>query len=163
MSDTIEANSVVSIDYTLRDDAGEVIDTSDGGEPLFYLHGHGNIVPGLERKLSGRTTGDSLEVVVAPEDGYGARDPKRVMDVPRDRMPEDLDPQPGMVIGMTSPDGQTMPVTIAEVSDESVKLDANHGLAGKTLHFAVTVRSVREASEEELSHGHVHGPGGAHG
>jgi FKBP-type peptidyl-prolyl cis-trans isomerase SlyD len=162
MPETIKANSVVSIDYTLRGDDGNVIDSSDGAEPLFYLHGHGNIVPGLEAALTGKASGDSLDVVVQPQDGYGARDPERVIDVPRDRMPEDLTPEVGQVIGMQTPGGHTIPLTIVSVAEETVKLDANHALAGETLHFSVTVREVRSATEEELAHGHVHGPGGAH-
>lgn len=162
MTDTIKANSVVALDYTLRNDGGKVLDTSDGAEPLHYLHGHGNIVPGLEQALTGRKNGESIDVVVPPEEGYGAHDPNGVLEVPRDRMPEDLDLQPGVILGMESPDGHTMPVTVVEVGDEKVKLDANHELAGQTLHFSVTIREIREASAEELSHGHVHGPGGHH-
>lgn len=162
MTDTIKANSVVALDYTLRDDAGEVLDTSEGAEPLHYLHGHGNIVPGLEQALTGRKSGESLDVVVPPAEGYGERDPEGVLDVPRDRIPGEIDLKAGVVLGMQSPDGHTMPVTVVAVSEEVVKLDANHELAGKTLHFSVTVRDIREATGEELSHGHVHGPGGHH-
>jgi FKBP-type peptidyl-prolyl cis-trans isomerase SlyD len=162
MSDIIQANSVVVIDYTLRDADGEVIDTSEGGEPLYYLHGHENIVPGLENALTGKRPGDALDVVVPPEQGYGEHDPGRTLRVPREELPEDLEIEVGVMLGMQTPDGQSLPVMIVDADAESVVLDANHELAGETLYFSVTVRSVRLATEEELHHGHVHGPGGAH-
>lgn len=156
---TIRNDSVVEIEYTLKNDAGEVIDSSADGDSLHYLHGHGNIVPGLERALSGKKKGDSVNVVVAPEDGYGKHEPARVMDVSRTELPDDLDPEVGMMLAMRTPDGQTVPLTITEVSDTEVKVDANHPLAGETLHFDVMVKAVRDATAEELAHGHVHGPG----
>lgn len=159
---TIKADAVVSIDYTLKDDAGQVIDSSEGGEPLEYLHGHGNIVPGLEEALAGKTIGDEVKVSVPPARGYGERDPDRVFDVARDRLPADLEPEVGTMLGMQTPEGHTLPLTITEVTTETVTVDANHQLAGQTLHFEVSVRAVRDATAEELSHGHVHGPHAHH-
>lgn len=161
---TIKKDAVVALEYTLKNDAGDVIDSSsDSGEPLHYLHGHGNIVPGLERALSGKAVGDAVAVVVSPEDGYGEHDPAGVLTVTRTQLPEDLEPEVGMMLAMQSPDGRTLPLTVTAVTDDGVTLDANHPLAGQTLHFDVTVRMVRDATAEELEHGHVHGPGGAHG
>lgn len=159
---TIKTDAVVSIDYTLKNDAGEVIDSSQGAEPLQYLHGHGNIVPGLEQALAGKVTGDEVKVSVPPERGYGARDPQRVFDVDRSRLPGDLDPKVGTMLAMQTPEGHQVPLTITQVGAETVTVDANHQLAGETLHFEVAVRDVRDATAEELAHGHAHGPGGAH-
>lgn len=157
---TIKADAVVSIDYTLKNDAGQVIDSSEGDEPLEYLHGHGNIVPGLEEALAGKAIGDQVKVSVPPERGYGRRDPERVFDVERSRLPDDLHPKVGTMLAMQTPEGHQVPLTITKVGTESVTLDANHQLAGETLHFEVSVRAVRDATAEELSHGHAHGPGG---
>lgn len=153
---------VVSIEYTLKNDAGEILDASDDASPLHYLHGHGNIVEGLEAALDGRSVGDSLNVSVTPERGYGVRDETLIFDVPRKNLPEDLDPEIGMQLGMTSDEGETVPVWIRSVSADSVCLDANHELAGETLHFAVKVLGIRASTPEELAHGHVHGAGGHH-
>lgn len=158
----IQNDSVVTIDYTLKNDAGEVLDSSQGAGPLHYLHGHENIVPGLERALSGKSVGDVLDVVVSPEEGYGTRDPERVVNIEREKLPPDLEPEVGMMLAMQTPDGHSIPVQVTAVSGRDVTMDANHELAGQTLHFHVEVRSVREATGEELSHGHVHGPGGHH-
>jgi FKBP-type peptidyl-prolyl cis-trans isomerase SlyD len=158
----IAADTVVSIDYTLKNDAGEVLDSSDGHDALFYLHGHSNIVEGLESALDGRAVGDTLDVTVPPELGYGTRKEDLVFDVPRGQLPGDLSPKKGMQLSMTSDDGHTIPVTIRAVKPQSVQVDANHELAGVTLHFSVTVRSIRKATKEELRHGHAHGPGGHH-
>lgn len=158
----IRANSVVAIDYVLKNDAGEIIDSNDDGEPLTYLHGHENIVPGLERALDGKVVGDVLDVVVAPVDGYGERDLARIMTLKRDQLPEDLAPEVGMMLSMTSRDGHTVPITITAVSPTGITVDGNHELAGETLHFHVKVKMIRDATREELAHGHVHGPGGHH-
>lgn len=159
---TIKENSVVSIDYTLRNDAGEVIDTSVGGEPLYYLHGHQNIVPGLESALTGKQAGESLKISVPPAEGYGEIDPNAVIQVPKGDLPDDLDPKVGVMLAMETEEGDVIPLTISAVEEATVTLDGNHELAGQTLHFEVTVREVREATQDELAHGHVHGPGGAH-
>jgi FKBP-type peptidyl-prolyl cis-trans isomerase SlyD len=158
----IERDRVVAIDYTLRGDDGEVIESSEQHAPLYYLHGHDNIVPGLEDELDGKQEGDSLEVAVPPERGYGAWDEKNVFDVPKNQLPPDVTPQKGMDLHMTTNDGRRRAVRIKAVRINSVLVDGNHDLAGKTLHFKVTVRSVRKATKDELSHGHAHGPGGHH-
>ena len=157
----IVENTVVTLEYVLKDDSGEILDSSDG-EPLEYLHGHGQLVPGLERELEGKTSGASLNVKVPPEDAYGEHDPERVIEVERSELPEDLTPEIGMELSTEGPDGEPLTMWITEISDASVTLDGNHPLAGQTLHFSIEVRGVRAATEEELSHGHVHGDGHEH-
>ena len=157
----ITRDSVVTIHYTLKDDAGAVIDSSASGEPLAYLHGHGNIVPGLERALSGRDAGDKLSVRVPPAEGYGEYDNQLVQSVPRRALRGIKDVQPGMHLHAQTEAG-TRTVTVTRVQGDMVTLDANHPLAGKNLNFDIQVEDVRQATEEELSHGHVHGPGGHH-
>ena len=158
----IQNGKIVSIHYTLKDDAGLVIDSSEGGAPLDYLHGAGNIVPGLETGLEGRAVGEKLDVKVAPKDGYGVHDPRGVQRVPRDAFPEDMDLEPGMQFGAEDPEGETTTVWIVKVESDHVVVDMNHPLAGKTLHFAVHVAAVRDATGEEMAHGHPHGPHGHH-
>lgn len=153
------AERVVSIDYTLTDDQGNVLDTSIGRSPLSYLHGAGNIIPGLERALEGKEAGASLEVTVAPEDGYGHHDPSLVQSVPRTQFPPGVVPSEGQQFQAQTGGGVRV-VTVVDVNDDEVTVDANHPLAGQSLNFAVTVVEVREATAEELRHGHVHGPGG---
>jgi len=157
----IAENCVVSIYYELTNDAGEVIDASAEGEPLTYLQGAHNIIPGLENQLTGQTAGAKLTVTVQPEDGYGAHSPDLVQEVPRDAFPEPDALEVGMRFNAQSDNG-TMSVVITAVTPTTVTVDANHPLAGQVLHFAVTVDDVREASAEELSHGHVHGAHGHH-
>lgn len=157
----IGKNTVVSIDYTLTNDAGEVIDTSSGREPLVYLHGVGGIIPGLEDALAGKQAGESLKVRVPPEQAYGPKDPKLVQGVPR----QQFHGVPNIDVGMqfqAQTGAGTRIVTVVGVTPETVTVDANHPLAGQSLNFDVKVVEVREASEEELSHGHVHGPHGHH-
>ena len=155
----ISKNKVVSIDYTLTDDQGQVIDSSKGQEPLAYIHGAGNIIPGLEDALEGKQQGDALNVTVAPENGYGMRNEELLQVIPRDRFVgvEDL------AVGMQfQAEGQHGPqvVTITSIVEDDVTIDANHPLAGVTLNFDVEIVGVREANGEELEHGHVHGEGG---
>lgn len=152
----IEKGRVVTIEYTLRDDDGDVIDTSEGEEPMVYLHGVGQLVPGLEKALETRGAGDKVKVSVAPEDGYGTWDPEQVMRVPRERLPADAEPEPGMELTGSDPDGDEILLRVIEVEGGVVTLDANHPLAGRTLHFDVDVKSVRDATQDELSHGHAH-------
>jgi FKBP-type peptidyl-prolyl cis-trans isomerase SlyD len=159
---TISRDSVVTIHYTLKDDAGEVIDSSASGEPLAYLHGHGNIVPGLERELTGRNAGDKLSVRVAPAEGYGEYDKGLVQSVPRRALGGIKDVRPGMHLHAQTEEGPRT-VTVTDVTGDSVTLDGNHPLAGKHLNFDIQIEEVRQATEEELSHGHVHGPHGHHG
>ena len=145
----ISNNTVVSMDYILTDDGGQVLDQSAGRGPLSYVHGRQEIVPGLEQALSGRSAGDDFSVSVTPEEGYGVLDERLTFEVPRADLPPDLTPEPGMQLIVSGPGGQR-PVTITEIRDESVILDANHPLAGKTLNFAVQIRGVREAAAEAL-------------
>jgi FKBP-type peptidyl-prolyl cis-trans isomerase SlyD len=158
---TIAKDQVVSIHYTLTDDAGEVIDSSAQGEPLSYLHGHGNLIPGLERELTGRKAGDRLQVKIAPADGYGEYDRELVQSVPRRALKGIPEVKVGMRLQAQSPEG-TRAVTVTHLAGDMVTLDGNHPLAGKNLNFAVEVTAVRAATAEELEHGHVHGAGGHH-
>jgi FKBP-type peptidyl-prolyl cis-trans isomerase SlyD len=155
----IAASTVVAIDYTLRNDQGEVLDTSEGREPLVYLHGANSIIPGLERALEGKTEGDELSVRVPPEEAYGARDEAMIQAVPRAMFGENP-VQVGARYRAAGPNGEPLEITVVEADQDRVTVDANHPLAGEHLNFDVTVREVREASEEEVSHGHAHGPGG---
>jgi FKBP-type peptidyl-prolyl cis-trans isomerase SlyD len=157
----ITANSVVQIHYTLTNDAGTVLDSSAEGEPLTYLHGAGNIVPGLEKALEGKQAGDKLSVKVTPEEGYGVRDESLVQQIPRRSFQGVRDLKPGMRFHAQGSNGP-MQVTIKQVRGDIVTVDGNHDLAGQALNFDVEVAKVREASAEELMHGHVHGPGGHH-
>jgi len=157
----ITQDSVVTIHYILKDDAGMVIDSSASGEPLAYLHGHGNIVPGLERELTGHSAGEKLSVRVTPAEGYGEYDKGLVQSVPRRALRGIKDVQPGMHLHAQTEAG-TRTVTVTRVQGDMVTLDANHPLAGKNLNFDIQIEDVRQATEEELSHGHVHGPGGQH-
>lgn len=159
---SIQQNSVVSIHYTLKNDAGTVLDSSAGGEPLSYLHGHGNLIPGLERELTGRAAGDRLSVKIAPRDGYGERNDQLIQTVRRSDMSGVPDVREGMRLQAQTESGQVHSVVVTHVTDDTVTIDGNHPLAGETLHFDVEITQVRDASEEELSHGHVHGPGGHH-
>lgn len=147
---------VVSIHYKLTDGSGNEIDSSSGGEPLAYLHGAGNIVPGLERELAGKAVGDRVQVTVAPEDGYGPVQDELVQTLKREVFQGVDEIQAGMQFEAKSPDGHSQVVTVKAVSDDGVTVDANHPLAGVTLNFDVTVESIREATEEELGHGHAH-------
>jgi FKBP-type peptidyl-prolyl cis-trans isomerase SlyD len=152
---------VVSLDYRLHLGDGEVVDQSAPGSPLSYMHGRGQIVPGLEGKLEGMAAGEAKQVVVQPGEGYGEYDNRGVQEVPRAMFPPNADLQVGMMVTAQTPQGE-IPFVIKEVKKDSVVIDLNHPLAGKTLHFDVTVREVRGATSEELEHGHAHGPGGHH-
>lgn len=152
---------VASFNYTLTNDAGEVLDTSNGREPLAYLHGAGNIVPGLEKAMEGKSAGDSFKVAVDPAEGYGERHDALVQVVPREAFQGVDDIQPGMQFQAQSNQG-VMSVTVTKIEDGQVTVDGNHPLAGETLHFDIEVTEVREATAEELEHGHAHGAGGAH-
>lgn len=158
----VAENKVVTIHYTLTDDDGEELDSSRGGEPLEYLQGAENIVPGLENALLGKNVGDKLTVVVEPEDGYGERDEEAIQHVPRDKFPAKAKLSAGMPIHAQTEDGETVQAWIVDVKPNQVTVDFNHPLAGERLHFAVEIVSVREATAEELEHGHPHGPDGHH-
>jgi FKBP-type peptidyl-prolyl cis-trans isomerase SlyD len=152
------AEKVVSIDYTLKDDQGQVLDTSEGRAPLAYLHGAGNIIPGLECELEGKPAGAPFEVTVPPADAYGERDDALVQPVPKSQFPEGANPQVGQQFQAQTPSGART-VTVVDVEPEAVVIDANHPLAGQALHFAGQIVEVRDATPEELQHGHVHAPG----
>jgi FKBP-type peptidyl-prolyl cis-trans isomerase SlyD len=154
--------SVVSVDYQLHLGDGKVVDASTPGQPLAYIHGQGQIVPGLERALEGLSAGDARQVVVSPEDGYGDHDARGLQEVPRSAFPQGMQPEVGMELMAQGPQGEQVPFVIRELKPDTIVIDLNHPLAGKTLHFAVTVRDVRDATQDELEHGHVHGPDGAH-
>lgn len=155
----IAADKVVSIDYTLTNDAGEVIDSSAGGDALTYLHGADNIVPGLERALEGKAAGDEVNVVVEPQDGYGEYQPELIGTVDRSMFEGVDELEAGMQFHAESPDGDMQIITVREVDGDDVTIDGNHELAGERLTFKVNVVDVRDASEEELAHGHPHGEG----
>ena len=155
----IEPNSVVTLHYTLKDNDGNIIDQSEDGSFL-YLHGAMNIIPGLENALTGKTVGEELSVSVSPEEGYGEKDPQRIQEVPKDMFENSTDIQVGMQFHAQSPDGNAVVVTVTEIKEESVVIDANHALAGVELNFDVKIIEVRAASEEEIEHGHVHGEHG---
>ncbi len=155
----IESNSVVTLHYTLKDNEGNVIDQSDDGSFL-YLHGAMNIIPGLENALAGKSAGDEFSVKIPPEEGYGVKDAERIQEVPKEMFDNSDEIQVGVQFHAQSPDGGAVVVTVTEIKDDVVVIDGNHALAGMDLNFAVKIVDVREASEEEISHGHVHGPHG---
>jgi len=148
---------VVLLHYTLKNDEGKVLDSSEGGDPLPYLHGASNIVPGLENALKGRSMGDKLDVTVSPEEGYGNRDPERVVQVPRDSFPAEATVEVGEQFVMDSGQGHPIPVWVTDVVDDEVTLDANHPLAGQALNFSIEIAGIRPATSEETTHGHPHG------
>jgi len=147
---------VVSIDYSLTVD-GEVVDASEENEPLEYLQGYQNVIPGLESQMVGMKIGESKEVLVNPRDGYGEVDPEAFVEVPKSEFPKGFDLKPGVDLQLQDQDGELVNAVIVSVTGNKVKLDLNHPLAGKELLFRVTVTDLREATEEELAHGHVHG------
>ena len=158
----IAVNKAVSIDYTLTNDAGEVIDSSAGGAPLVYLHGAGNLIAGLEKALEGKQAGDELSVAIEPEDGYGEYSAELVATLSRD-MFEGVDQlEVGMQFHASGPDGSMQVVTVRDLDGDDVTVDGNHPLAGQRLNFQVKVVTVRDAAAEELAHGHIHGEGGHH-
>lgn len=159
--DTVQDGLVVSMDYKLTVD-GEVLDSSDGQGPLQFLAGYDNIVPGLEREMIGMKVGESKDVVVSPADGYGEFDEEGFMDVPRSDFPSDLQIEEGVELSVTDDEGKNQYARIESITDESVRLDFNHPLAGAELHFNVKVVALRDPTEEELDHGHVHEEGHHH-
>src|SRR4051794_40034525 len=159
MQQQVAKDKVVSIDYTLTGTGGEGIDSSQGGEPLPHLHGAGNIIPGLERALEGKSAGDQVNATVAPDQGYGQKNPGLVQPVPRAQFPGVKEINVGQQFQAQTNHGPRV-VTVVGVDDNTVTVDANHPLAGTTLNFAVKVVEVRDATRQELDHGHAHGPGG---
>ncbi|WP_224367198.1 FKBP-type peptidyl-prolyl cis-trans isomerase [Hyalangium versicolor] len=158
----IAKDSVVSINYRLHLGDGKIIEESEESDPLVYLHGYEEIVPGLEKALEGKKVGDSLKVQVSPAEGYGDYDPEGVEEVPREDFPADLELEEGGIVSATDDEGDEVDFLVKEVRPKTVVVDFNHPLAGKTLHFEVKVLEVRAATAEELEHGHAHSPGHEH-
>ncbi|MBL7858779.1 MAG: peptidylprolyl isomerase [Cyclobacteriaceae bacterium] len=153
----ITKDKVASIHYTLRDNEGTIIDSSDGRDPLHYLHGAGNLIMGMEEGLEGKVKGDKFDLKISPAKGYGEVDSSLIQKVPRTAFGDQE-----VKSGMQFSTNQGGVITVKEVGLESVTVDANHPLAGVELNFAVEIMEVRNATPEELAHGHVHGPGGHH-
>lgn len=151
----IESNQVVSMHYTLKNAAGDVVDTSDGQEPLVFIQGHGNIIPGLESAIEGKAVGDALDVVIAAAEGYGERHEELVQKAPLSAFEGIEGLEVGMRLEAMTEQGP-VPVRIAAIEGEEVTVDGNHELAGEELHFNVKIEDIREATEDELEHGHVH-------
>ncbi len=155
----ITKNTVVAIDYTLANDDGQVLDSSEGRGPLSYLHGGGSIILGLEQALDGKQSGDQFEVAIASQDAYGDRNEALQGAIPRDQFDQPEDLEPGMQFQVDTETGP-MVITVVEITEDAVTVDGNHPLAGMNLNFSVTVREVREATKEEIAHGHPHGDDG---
>lgn len=153
---TIAADKVVSIHYKLTLDNGQVVDSSEGREPLAYLHGHGNIVPGLESALTGKSVGDDVQVVVSPEEGYGEHHGEAVHKVQRGVFPPDAELREGLTFQARDEKGNPLMGSITKVEGDDITVDFNHPLAGQNLHFAVSVVAIRAATDEETTHGHAH-------
>lgn len=153
----INKHTVASIHYTLKDNSGKVLDSTVGREPMYYLHGEGNLIPGMEEGLEGQEKGSKLELKIKPEKGYGVRDEKLIQKLPRSSFGTEK-VQKGMQFN-TDNGGV---VTVTEVNLNQVTVDANHALAGVELNFSIEVIDVRTATTDEIAHGHVHGPGGHH-
>lgn len=159
----ISKDKVVTFHYTLKDDQGEQMESSHGGDPMAYLHGHGNIIAGLEKEMEGKEGGETFTATIAPKDGYGERIADAIQRVPVKHVHGDKSfrskLKPGMVVSVNTEDGPRQ-VMIVKAGKFNVDVDTNHPLAGKTLTFDVEIESIREASEDEVSHGHAHGVGG---
>ncbi len=158
----LEEGRVGLLVYTLRNEAGEVLDQNDSSDPLPYLHGAQNIVPGLEDALAGAEVGDRLSVEVPPEKGYGPHDGSPLVEVPRDQFPPGQEIMPGMHFFAQGPDGHVV-IWVKEVEADLVRVDQNHPLAGVALSFEVEVVGIRDSSDDEKAHGHPHGPDGTSG
>jgi FKBP-type peptidyl-prolyl cis-trans isomerase SlyD len=155
----IAEGKVVSIHYTLTTENDELIDSTEGGDPYTYLHGSGNVIEGLEANLLGHAAGDKVHAVVPPEQGYGERMDTDIVAVPRDNFPSDAEIQPGVMFNTEDEEGKVIALWVVGLEDDSVLLELNHPLAGKSLTFDVEVIDVRDATDEEKTHGHVHDPG----
>ena len=158
---TIQNDKVITINYVLKDDKGELIDQSTDGS-FCYLHGAQNIIPGMENALTGKTTGDALNLVIAPAEAYGEYNPNLTQVVDRAMFDPNDQVEAGMQFQAQDQQGNMMIITVAKVDGEQVTIDGNHPLAGVTLHYDIEVVDVRDATDEELSHGHVHSHGESH-
>lgn len=157
----VAENKVVSIHYKLTNQAGETLDSSEGREPLAYIHGQGNIIPGLEKALEGKNSGEELNVTVEPAEGYGERHEQLIQQVPMTAFEGVDEVKPGMQFQAQTEAGPRV-ITVKEVADDQVTIDGNHPLAGETLNFEVSIQEVRDATDQELEHGHVHDDGEDH-
>jgi FKBP-type peptidyl-prolyl cis-trans isomerase SlyD len=157
---TIHQNSVVTFHYTLSGEDGQTLETTREREPMLYLHGAGNIIPGLEKAMDGRSAGDSFSVTVAPEEAYGPRAPSKVQRVPAKHFPQPKKLKPGQVVRLNTRRGP-MQAVVLKVGRFNIDIDVNHPLAGRTLTFDVEIVDVRDATPDEIAHRHAHGPGGA--
>jgi FKBP-type peptidyl-prolyl cis-trans isomerase SlyD len=155
----ITTNHVVTLNYTLKDSDDNILDKSDDGS-FCYLHGASNIIPGLENSLVGKVSGDTFSVTIQPEEAYGIHDEAKAQEVPRSMFPPEQEIEAGMQFNAQGPDGQAVVVTVKQVEGDTVTVDGNHPLAGVTLNFEVIIMDIRDATAEELEHGHVHGPHG---
>jgi len=153
---TVKKDKVVEMHYTIKNDAGEVIDTSKGQDPMPFLQGHANIVPGLEKAIEGMKKGDSCDVSVEAKEAYGEYHDEGVQKIPMAAMQDIPDLKVGMELQSQDEQGNQFIVMVREITDDTVTVDANHPLAGETLHFNVSIEGVRDATKEELEHGHVH-------
>ncbi len=162
MKPLIADGHVVTLHYRLTLDDGSIADQSFGGDPLVYLHGARNIVPGLERQLAGKKIGDKLEVDVAAKDGYGEYDPAADQSVAKSQFPPNVEIKVGMAFQTSTRNGQPMTVWVRGLKDDQVTISSNHPMAGQQLHFTIEVLDVRRATADEKKHGHAHGPGGHH-
>jgi FKBP-type peptidyl-prolyl cis-trans isomerase SlyD len=161
MSDVVAPEKVVSFHYTLHDNEGDLLDASEEGDPMPYLHGASNIVPGLEKEMLNKKVGDKFKVKVSAEEGYGERIEGSI-EVPRSDLPDDVEFEIGMSLVAEDPDGEAFPVWIVELTDAAVIVEPNHPLAGVELNFEVEITAIRAATKDELEHGHPHGPDGHH-
>lgn len=157
----IRDGMVVSMHYTLKNDAGDILDTSDGQDPMTFLYGFGNIIDGLERAIEGKTVGDKLDVSIEPADAYGVRDEALQQEIPRSDFEGIDEIGVGMQFHAETENGH-VPIRVVAVDGDTITVDGNHELADERLHFSVRIEAVREAEVEEIQHGHVHGPGGHH-
>lgn len=154
----VEENRVVTFDYTLKNDAGEIIDSSENDMPLSYIHGSGEIIPGLEAELLGKSVGAKFKATIKPEDAYGLRMDDYIKKIEREKLSHIPNLEVGMQLQAYDEEGMQI-LTVVEISDNEITLDANHPLAGETLHFDVEIKDIREATEEELEFGLSHGCG----
>ena len=163
MSATVADEKVVLFHYTLTNAEGDVIDSSEGGEPLPYLHGAGNIVPGLEKQMTGKKAGDTFKAEVEPSEGYGEKQGPGPQPISRDSFPAEMELEEGMPVMAEAPDGGHLTLWITEIGDDTVFVDTNHPLAGETLNFDIEIVRIRDANKDEIAHGHPHGPNGDEG
>lgn len=157
----IENNKVVGIEYTLKDKSGKIMDSNEGQELLYFIQGQGNIVPGLEKAMAGKSSGDSFEVVVKAADGYGEYNEELIRRIPLDVVKHLKNLEIGGMLQAQGPDGVEV-LTITDINDKELVLNGNHPMAGHDLYFNIRVGEIREATKDEMEHGHAHGPDGHH-